>query len=134
MLKKFQIVLAVGAFILNKKNQLLIVKKSPKEKIDAGKWVVPGGKVNKDEFIFEGLKREVKEEVNLDVSDYRWINENVFVSNGFYFHAQHFICKVKTFKNIKLERNLTDYRYISRKDLKKYDIPKGLLEIMKIIL
>lgn len=134
MLKKYQIVLAVGAFILDRKNRLLIVKKSPSEKIDAGSWVVPGGKINKDELIYHGLKREVKEEVNLDLVNYRWVNENVFISNGFYFHAQHFVCEVKNPNNLKLEKNLTDYKFIGRKDLNKYDIPKGLLETMKIIL
>ncbi len=133
VLKKYQIVLAVAAFIL-KNGKLLVVKKSPQEKIDAGKWVVPGGKINPDELIYQGLKREIKEEVNLDIVNYHWVNENVFLSNNYYFHAQHFICKVKSFKNLRLEKDLIDYTFITKKNLKKYNIPKGLLETMKIIL
>jgi len=45
MYKKYIIVLSVGAFILNKNNQLLLVKKSPLEQIDAGLWTIPGGKI-----------------------------------------------------------------------------------------
>lgn len=126
MLQKFHIVLAVGAYIFDKDNRLLIVKKSPREKIDAGRWVVPGGKIEQEEYIFDGLVREVKEEVNLDVTSYYWVNENVFKSNDFWFHAQHFVCKVKSTKNVKLEKNLTDYVFASKQQLKKYDIPDGL--------
>lgn len=133
MLDKYHIVLAVGAFIFDNKKQLLLVKKSNNEKIDPGLWVLPGGKINVDEYIYDGLIREVKEEVNLDVTSYEWISENVFVSNGYYFHAQHFICKVKGFKNIKLEKNLTDYAFVSKKDISKYNIPKGFMETIKKI-
>jgi 8-oxo-dGTP diphosphatase len=89
MLEKFYIVLAVGAFILKDK-KLLIVKKSPYENIDAGLWTIPGGKIEKDESIIDGLKREIKEEVNLEISNYQWLGEDVFESNGFWYHAQHF--------------------------------------------
>lgn len=134
MYKKYQIVLAVAAFIINKDNQLLIVKKSPYERIDPELWVVPGGKIKPKEKLINGLKREIKEEVNLDIVSYKWINENVFENHGFYFHAQHFLCKVKNIKEIKLEKSLTDYLFISKKDIKKYQIPQGLLETMKMIL
>jgi 8-oxo-dGTP diphosphatase len=103
MLEKFYIVLAVGAFILKDK-KLLIVKKSPYENIDAGLWTIPGGKIEKDESIIDGLKREIKEEVNLEISNYQWLGEDVFESNGFWYHAQHFLCNVKN-DNVKLEKN-----------------------------
>lgn len=134
MLEKFYVVLAVGAYIFDDKKRILLVKKSLNEKVDPGRFVVPGGKIDKDEFIYDGLKREVKEEVNLDVTSYQWVNENVFVSNGFYFHAEHFLCRVKSLKSIKLEKNLTEYAFVSKKDLDKYDIPKGLRETIDILL
>lgn len=133
MLDKYHVILAVSAFIFDKKKRLLLVKKSKNEKVDAGLWVLPGGKINVDEYIYNGLIREVKEEVNLDVTSYKWISENVFVSNGYYFHAQHFICKVKDFESIKLEKNLTEYAFVSKKDIKKYNIPKGFMETIKKI-
>ncbi|MCS6956807.1 MAG: NUDIX hydrolase [Patescibacteria group bacterium] len=122
MLKKFYIILAVGAFIVNQKNEILIVKKSPLEKIDAGLWTIPGGKINPKENIINGLKREIKEEVGIDIVSYKWIGEDVFESNGFWFHAQHFLCQPKNLK-IKLEKKLTDYHWLKKNEINDFQFP-----------
>ncbi len=124
--ENYHVVLAVGAFILDDKKRLLIVKKSQHERIDAGLWVVPGGKIKPDEHIIKGLFREVKEEVNLKIIKWQWTNEDVFIVENIYFHAAHFICKVKSTKNIKLEKNLTEYKWVTKRDLKNYKMPKNL--------
>lgn len=133
MLQKFYVVLAVGAFIL-KDDRLLIVKKSPYEKVDSGLWTVPGGKIEKDEPIIEGLRREIKEEVNLDIDSYQWIGEDVFESNGFYFHAQHFLCTPLIDKNIKLDKSLTDYYWLKKQEINNFQFPtnikKRILQIL----
>lgn len=134
MLNKYLVILAVAAFIKNEEGKLLLVKKSPAEKIDAGMWVVPGGKINQGEFILGGLKREIMEEVNLEIENPEWVNDNVFQSGGFHYHAQHFLCHCKNTSPLKLEKNLTDFAFVEKKDLDKYKIPRGLLETMKIIL
>jgi 8-oxo-dGTP diphosphatase len=125
MLKKFHVILAVGAFIINDKEEILIVKKSPAEHIDAGLWTIPGGKIDPDEAIIEGLKREVKEEVNLDIDFVRWIGEDVFESSGFYYHAQHFLCKPLNF-DVKLEHKLLEYRWIKKEEIGKYEFPDNI--------
>lgn len=132
MLQKYHVVLAVGAFIIKDK-KLLIVKKSPNEKVDAGLWTIPGGKIEPSEPIITGLKRETKEEVNLNINSYQWIGEDVFESNGFYFHAQHFLCSTSN-HNIKLEKNLLEFHWLSRNEIKKFQFPinikKRILEIL----
>lgn len=56
----------VGAFILNKNNEVLLMrrKKSP----EAGFWSIPDGKVEFQESIEEALKREVKEELGVEIA------------------------------------------------------------------
>ncbi|MGB9883401.1 MAG: NUDIX hydrolase [Microgenomates group bacterium] len=126
MLQKFCVVLAVAAFIV-KDNKLLIVKKSLNEKVDPGLWVVPGGKIEKAEAIVDGLKREVKEEVNLEIDSYQWIGEDVFESNGFYFHAQHFLCTTSdNIKNIKLDKSLVDYYWLKKHEIKSFQFPENI--------
>jgi len=124
MLEKFYVVLAVGAFILKNK-KILIVKKSPLEKIDGGLWTIPGGKIKKKESIIDGLKREVKEEVNLEILDFQWIGENVFESNGFWFHAQHFLCHPKNGK-VKLEKKLIAFHWLSKDEIENFIFPKNI--------
>jgi len=124
MLQKFYVILAIGAFILKDK-KILIVKKSPLEKIDAGLWTIPGGKIEKDEPIIDGLKREVKEEVNLDILDFQWLGEDVFESNGFWFHAQHFLCHPKN-GEVKLEKKLTAFHWLSKDEIENFIFPKNI--------
>lgn len=135
MYEHYLIVLCMGAFVLDDKGRLLIVKKSQDEQIDAGFWVVPGGKVKADENIINALKREVKEEVGLLVVDCQWIGEDVFKIDNKFFHAAHFICKVKSTKNIRLEKKLLDYRWIKKEEVKNYKIPdnikKEILNVLK---
>ena len=131
MLEKFYIVLAVGAFILKDK-KLLIVKKSPYENIDAGLWTIPGGKIEKDESIIDGLKREIKEEVNLEISNYQWLGEDVFESNGFWYHAQLFLCNVKN-DNVKLEKKLTAFHWLSKDEIENFIFPKNIKKRIKEI-
>lgn len=121
MLHHFHIVLAVAGFIVGEKKRVLIVHKSKEEKVDAGLWTVPGGKINKDEPILVGLKRELFEEVGLTLTTAEWFGEDVFESNGFWFHGQHFICSVLKTKPVKLEKKLLEYRWIEKKDMEKYE-------------
>ena len=58
---------AVKAFIV-KDGKLLIVKRSANDEQSPGGWEFPGGRLKKDEDPYIGLKREVKEETDLDIS------------------------------------------------------------------
>lgn len=133
MLQKYHVILAVGAFIVNDRNEILVVRKSPLEKIDAGLWTVPGGKIEPDEAILSGLKREVKEEVNLTVSPLDWIGEDVFESSGYFYHAQHFLCKMTSFE-VKLEKKLLEYRWINKNAVTDLKFPVNIKNrIMQIL-
>ena len=112
MYEKYSTVLSVGAFIFNSKGELLIVKKSNKEQIDAGLWTIPGGKIYPQEHILVGLKREVLEEVGLEIESIKWIGEDVFQNRNSMFHAEHFMCKTKN-TSVALEKKLTEYKWIS---------------------
>jgi ADP-ribose pyrophosphatase YjhB (NUDIX family) len=112
MYEKYNIVLSVAGFIFNEKGQLLIVKKSTNEQIDAGLWTVPGGKIYPHENIVDGLRREIQEEVGLEVENLQWIGEDVFPELDIMFHAEHFTCKA-TSSDVKLEKKLIEYKWIA---------------------
>ena len=60
--KEKLIVVATRAVIRDRENHILFVRRS-----DNSKWVMPSGALELDETLFEGMKREVKEETGLDV-------------------------------------------------------------------
>ncbi len=57
--------LAADIVIPNKKGEILLIKRDVTP--FKGKWVLPGGKMKKDEKIEKTAKREAKEETNLDI-------------------------------------------------------------------
>lgn len=58
-------VVGVAGIILNEKRQILLGRR--KRGRYAGLWCIPCGYVEYDEDVYDALKREVKEETNLDV-------------------------------------------------------------------
>ena len=61
--------------IFNSKNQLLITRRGSGD--FKGKWEFPGGKLEKNETEEECLKREISEELNIDINvDYFLMNNS----------------------------------------------------------
>jgi len=62
------ILVAVGAVIQDDKGRILLVKhKKERGGYWQGKWICPGGELEHGEEITAGIKREVKEETNLEI-------------------------------------------------------------------
>ncbi|RJP45951.1 NUDIX hydrolase [Candidatus Parcubacteria bacterium] len=64
--------LQVGVKVLlkNKEGKYLLVRRSPEKYPEVGpKWDIVGGRIDPGTTLLENLKREVKEEVNLDLKD-----------------------------------------------------------------
>ena len=63
-----QIMVAVGAVIRDGSDRVLLVKHRPERGgFWQGKWICPGGKLELGERIEDGIRREIKEETNLEI-------------------------------------------------------------------
>jgi 8-oxo-dGTP diphosphatase len=58
-------VLSVYALIRNRRGRLLFVRRAAAASTNAGKWDLPGGKVEAGEALEDALQREIREEVGL---------------------------------------------------------------------
>lgn len=56
---------AVG--IIRKQSGEILIAQRPLDKYKGGLWEFPGGKVEKDENVFQALQRELKEEIGIKV-------------------------------------------------------------------
>ncbi len=71
----------VAAVIRDQHNRILCAQKSESAQgEDAYKWEFPGGKVEAREKSTNALKREIKEELSLDIEVHSLINESKHVS------------------------------------------------------
>ena len=56
-------------------------------------WSIPGGGIEKDETLFDGIERECIEEMNFDISELKIIPIQKFVNKNFTYHT--FFCEVE---------------------------------------
>ncbi len=103
----------VGALIVNNEGRILLVKSY--KWFD--KYTLPGGHIEVGETMVDAVKREVKEEVGLDVDvvDMLLMQEAIFVAE--FYEKKHFIfvdfyCKSKD-EQVKLDqKEIQDYVWV----------------------
>lgn len=57
----------VGAFIFNDENKVLLTLRGEHAKNEVGKWEIPGGSIEFGETIEQAIKREIKEELGIEI-------------------------------------------------------------------
>jgi 8-oxo-dGTP diphosphatase len=67
----------VTAAIIIKDNKVLIAQRAPGQKM-SGKWEFPGGKTEEGETLEECLKREIFEELDIQIEVLGKFGENIF--------------------------------------------------------
>ena len=96
---------STAAFILNAKGELLVAKRGKEPAKDT--LDLPGGFVDNDENVEEGMAREIKEETGLDIAPeslvYKFSIPNVYRYSGMDIHTLDlfFICHVEDDVQIK---------------------------------
>ncbi len=137
--EKYFVVLAVAAFIFNQENKVLIIEKAPGDKIDAGLWSVPGGKVEPAESVLDALKREVDEEVGIKLNKpIKWLGEDVFThnNNGIYYHGHHFLFRLDAPQPVTLEPgSFLRYKWMGASEIDEHkfhpNVRARLLELFR---
>jgi len=137
----------VTTAIVIKNGKYLIAKRSLKEKAFPGLWTVPGGKLRTSDYIntskdtsdswynvLEKLtEREVIEEVSLKIKNIRYLLSLSYIrSDDFPAIILSFYCDWAGAK-VKLCKDLTDFAWISAKDLKNYEFVPGLREEIEMV-
>jgi len=135
--------IAVTGIIRNSEGKYLICKRGPNEKAFPNKWCVPGGKVEKDDFVnnpkdtsdhwldvFEKtLQREILEETDLKIKNIGYVSNLAFIRpNGFStliisLYAEHDEGDVKLATD-----ELVDYNWVTSKEAKNYDLIANIPE------
>lgn len=82
---------AAGVFFYSiSTNRFLYLLRTDKQ---SPTWSIPGGGIENDETLADGIKRECLEEMNYDISDLKIIPIQKFVNGTFTYHT--FFCQVE---------------------------------------
>jgi len=127
-------IIAVTAIIKNSLgDKFLIIKRSKDEIAFPGKWSFPGGKLEKGESIFQALKREVLEEVGLDIEDYKkYLKDFTFIKpDGHNVVGFNFLVRAIN-ENVKLGFGFDEYKWIDPKEFNEFDHIEGMEEEVEL--
>ena len=103
----------VVAAIIQKENKILATKRGYGEFINM--WEFPGGKIESGETKEQALVREIKEELNIEISVYKFAIDIEYQYPNFYLFMSCFMCSIKEGSIELLEHN--DGKWITKEEL-----------------
>lgn len=139
----------VATAIIEKDGKYLIAKRASREKAFPNKWTVPGGKLVLHEYqhlpktspthpqwynvVDWVIKKEVKEEVGLEIHKPNYLCDLVFVRpDGFPVVTLSYWAK-HAGGEVVLCKDLTDYVWVTIDEAKKYDLIDGIWDEIKAV-
>lgn len=140
--------IAITAIIYDKDGKFLITRRSLSKKAFPGKWTVPGGGLETDDYVNtlpstkagqwyysveKTLRREVKEEVNLDIGKPQYLLDLTFIRpGGIPVLVLSYYCPLVS-GEVKLDEDNIDYKWVTAKEAENYDLIDGILEEIKMV-
>ena len=123
-------IVKVTAAIMAKDNKIIIAKRGPNDRL-ANKWEFPGGKIEINETPEQCLKREMKEEFDIDVSVGEYLGSSIY-------HYDHISIELLAYRaywedgEIHLNDH-DDFKWISLEQLNEFDFaPADLIFVEKL--
>ena len=124
--------------------EYLITKRSPQKKAWPNRWTVPGGGMDTEDYtkseatylndespqwynaVERTLRREIQEEVGLEVADIRYLLDVAFIRpDGSPGIVLSFYCKYVS-GDVVLDADATEFAWIKVGDISKYDLISGI--------
>lgn len=103
----------VVAAIIQKENKILATKRGYGEFINM--WEFPGGKIEPGETKEQAIVREIKEELNIEISVDKFAIDIEYQYPNFYLFMSCFMCSIKEGSIELLEHN--DGKWITKEEL-----------------
>ena len=119
----------VAAIII--KNDKYFIAQRNKNKHMGLSWEFPGGKVEKGETFEIALKREIKEELNIEINIKNKLGEENYQDDKINVKLHYFICS-----HIDGAINLSEHEdsaWVTKKEFKNYNFAEGDSDIINLL-
>ena len=123
--------LDVVCAIIISEDQVLICQRSEKMKLPL-KWEFPGGKIESNESETDGLKREIFEELKIEIEVHQKLSEVEHHYADFSIQLTPYICNIKNGNPCRMEHK--QIKWVALKELKTYDWASADLPIVDELL
>lgn len=105
------------------------------QRTHSGSWCLPGGRLDKaDRDPIKGLARELKEELNLKLTDYSPLEVAIIKDKYQIKYGVYFLVEVADLSKLKISAEHRDYKFVDYKLALKLKVEdKNIFEILKNI-
>lgn len=121
----------VVAIIIDNQQKILITRRAL-DKSHGGYWEFPGGKVDAPEEAIDALKREIKEEVGIEVIHSKYLGE---VKHS--YHEKHINLIIYLVVNFtgtaQCQETQLDLRWVHFNELSQYEFPEANYAIINLL-
>jgi 8-oxo-dGTP diphosphatase len=121
-------------FILNQKNEILVLFRTEKVRARPNTWDIPGGKLEEGEDLEDGLSREVKEETGLDIGQFTILGAtSAYNVKGEFWVQIGYTSNYKDDSSILLSEEHSEYRWITKDDFFELESSERLKKLCKLL-
>jgi 8-oxo-dGTP diphosphatase len=119
----------VGAVVCRDEHILLIQRANPPQ---AGRWSLPGGRVESGETLVEAVVREVREETGLAIEVERFLEAVERISDTYHFVILDYLARPVDLAAAPLAAtDAADARWVHRSALESMDLADQLLDFLR---
>lgn len=118
----------VTCAIIIKDDKILVTQRSELMKLPL-KWEFPGGKMNENESEIDCIKREIQEELSINISVVRKLNNSIFDYGNFIVNLIPFVANYIS-GEIKLTEH-NQYKFLNKSELIYLDWAEADIPIVK---
>jgi mutator protein MutT len=124
------VIVRVVAAIIRREGQILITRRPDNVHL-AGLWEFPGGKVEPDESLQTALRREIQEElgVEIEVLDERFQIQHDYPARSVELH----FFEARILSGAPKPLDVADIRWVSPSDLDQFDFPEADRELISLL-
>lgn len=124
----------VGALIFNSAGEVLMIRTHKWSNL----WGIPGGKIKWGEPSEEALRREIKEETNLEIADIEFILVQDCIHSKEFYRDAHFIllnytCRCVGEPRVRLNDEAREFRWLSVQAALKMDINQPTRKLLQAV-